>query len=173
MSIPSPVPGMPAPPPADEAPPTPRQTAQIVPPPGLFAPTPSAAPTSPADDLDRTIVVAPRRKLAWTLVVDGGPTLPLTASRVVLGLRPTAPGDAAQPLAIPDATRTLSKVHARLDLVDGVWTVTDLDATNGVIVVAADGSELLLDPGATAPVVERLRLGRVGMRLVATEDVAP
>lgn len=173
MSIPSPVPGMPAPGPADGASPTPRESAQIVPPPGLFAPTPSATPTSPACDLNRTIVVAPRRRLAWSLAVDGGPTLPLTASRVVLGRDPAATGEAVQQLAIPDATRTLSKVHARLDLVDGVWTVTDLDATNGVIVVTADGSELLLDPGATAPVVERLRLGRIGMRLVATEDVAP
>jgi hypothetical protein len=63
-------------------------------------------------------------------------------------------------------------VHARLELADGVWTVTDLNATNGVIVIEADGTETLLDPGASAPVVERFVLGRVAMRLVAGEDDA-
>ena len=73
---------------------------------------------------------------------------------------------------MPDSTRTLSKVHARLDLADGVWTVTDLNATNGVIVIEADGSENLLDPGASAVVRDRFVLGKVGMRLSFGDDAA-
>lgn len=126
-------------------------------------------PDAEGDELDRTVVVDRRPTPSWTLVVDDGPTLRLTGSRVVLGRRPAGAGDGAQELAVPDATRTLSKVHARLDLVDGAWTVTDLNATNGVIVIDADGSENLLDPGASAPVLDRFVLGKVGMRLVVAE----
>jgi hypothetical protein len=139
------VPSIPPPPPLGAVPLPPPPPAQIAPP-----PPPPALIEQP-----------------WQLVVEGGPTLRLAGSRVVLGRRPAGAGDGAQELAIHDPTRTLSKVHARLDLADGVWTVTDLNATNGVIVIGADGSENLLDPGASAPVVERLMLGKVAMRVTS------
>jgi predicted component of type VI protein secretion system len=118
------------------------------------------------------VVVARPQVVPWHLVVEGGPTWRLTGTRVVLGRRPQGAGAGAQELAIPDSSRTLSKVHARLELFDGVWTVTDLDATNGVIVVEADGTETLLDPGASARLTERFVLGRVAMRVVAGDGVA-
>lgn len=144
-------------------------------PPAAATPAPASPvldPDAEGDELDRTVVVDRRPVATWSLVVDDGPTLRLSGLRVVLGRRPAGSGDGAQELAVPDATRTLSKVHARLDLADGVWTVTDLNATNGVIVIGADGSETLLDPGASAPVGERFILGKVGMRLVVAEGDA-
>jgi pSer/pThr/pTyr-binding forkhead associated (FHA) protein len=124
------------------------------------------------DELDRTVVVDRRPVAPWRLVVDGGESFRLSGTRVTLGRRPDGAGSGGQEIAVPDSTRTLSKVHARLDLADGVWTVTDLDATNGVIVIEADGTENLLDPGASAPVSERFVLGKVGMRITLGEDDA-
>lgn len=146
--------------------------------PAPVGPSPVAAPLPPepvapadddssedADELDRTVVVDRRPVVPWRLIVDGGPTFRLSGSSAVLGRRPAGSGAGSQEIAVPDSTRTLSKVHARLELADGVWTVTDLNATNGVIVVGDDGSENLLDPGASAVVRERFVLGKVGMRL--------
>jgi hypothetical protein len=172
------IPGMPSPRPEASSPVRPpTDPRQIVPPPGLLEPVvphPAsvqlAAPPSPvAADLDHTVVVARRHPVAWALVTDDGSMMPLTAASVVLGRAPAGSGAGEQELAVPDATRTLSKVHARLDLVDGVWVVTDLVATNGVI-VRTDGADRLLDPGTSAPVSDRFMLGRVGLRLVALDD---
>jgi hypothetical protein len=151
----------------------PEVTPPAPPPPASVAPPARPwASIGPSDDLDRTVVVARAPVVPWHLVVEGGPTWRLTGTRVVLGRRPHGAGAGAQELAIPDSTRTLSKVHARLELVDGFWTVTDLDATNGVIVVEADGTETLLDPGASARLTERFLLGRVAMRVVAGDGAA-
>ena len=68
-------------------------------------------------------------------------------------------------IAVPDTTRTLSKTHARLDLVDGEWTVTDLNSTNGVIVVGPDDAENLITVGEATPLTARFVLGKVGMRV--------
>jgi len=137
------------------------------------APDEDVVPAEAApDELDRTVVVDRRPVVPWRLVVDGGPTFRLSGSSAVLGRRPSGSGAGSQEIAVPDSTRTLSKVHARLDLADGVWTVTDLNATNGVIVIEADGSENLLDPGASAVVRDRFVLGKVAMRLSFGEDAA-
>jgi hypothetical protein len=141
-----------------------------------IGPGPVAPPTvdEPADgmpeELDRTVVVDRRPVVPWRLVVDGGPTFRLSGSSAILGRRPSGSGAGSQEIAVPDSTRTLSKVHARLDLADGVWTVTDLNATNGVIVIEADGSENLLEPGASAVVRDRFVLGKVAMLLSFGED---
>jgi hypothetical protein len=137
-------------------------------------PPPSLVATENPDELDRTVVVDRRPVVPWHLVVEGGPALRLVGSRVVLGRRPAGAGGDAQELAIPDFTRTLSKVHARLELAAGVWTITDLHATNGVIVIEADGTEQLLDPGASAPLHGRFVLGKVAMRVTSDPaDVKP
>ena len=82
------------------------------------------------------------------------------------GCRKPASADAAiAAIAVPDTTRTLSKTHARLELDDGAWTVFDLNSTNGVIVVGADGTETLLPGGGSAIVGDRFILGKVGMRV--------
>ena len=84
---------------------------------------------------------------------------------MVLGRRPAATAPGTQTLAVPDSTRTLSKSHARLDLVDGEWSITDLGSTNGVLIVGADGEEALIEPGDAVPVPGRFILGKVGMSI--------
>jgi pSer/pThr/pTyr-binding forkhead associated (FHA) protein len=83
---------------------------------------------------------------------------------VLLGRKPTS-ANGTQALAIPDTTRTLSKVHARLDLVDGAWVITDLNSTNGVMIPAADGTERILNPGEAVAVPGTFVLGKVSMAI--------
>ncbi len=144
--------------------------------------TPLAPPPTPAaakapveipphvldDDEDEdgeTVVVDRRPRVSWFLTVDGGGRLPLKAPHVLLGRRPTSAEKDVQALPIPDSTRTLSKIHARLDLVDGAWTITDLDSTNGVLLVAPDGGETLVEPGVATEIAGRFLLGKVAMTI--------
>lgn len=117
------------------------------------------------DELDRTVVVDRRPVVPWKLIVDNGFTVALTQEKVILGRKPASDDPEITAIAVPDTTRTLSKSHARLELDDGAWTVFDLNATNGVIVVGADGAETLLPGGGSAIVSGRFILGKVGMRV--------
>lgn len=154
--------------PAPAAPPAHREpAASIAPNPEVVAPrTPGpAASDDDGDDAGETVVVDRRPVVLWTLHVEGGPSIPLSGERVLLGRKPFGSDPSAVEVAIPDSTRTLSKLHAVLELEDGRWTVTDLDSTNGVVVIEADGSERLLEPGGSAPVLQGFVLGKVGMRV--------
>ena len=92
------------------------------------------------DDLDATVVVARRRGVRRSLVLDDGRKFSLSGASVVIGRNPIGePGE--QRLAISDTTRTLSKTHARLVVHDDEWRLTDLHATNGVVVVEENGTE--------------------------------
>lgn len=161
---------------APMAPPVVQPFAQPVAPPG--APLGGLAdevdktvvsPRPTDDDLDATVVVARKRGVRRSLVLDDGRTFLLSGARVVIGRNPVGdPGE--QRLAITDMTRTLSKTHARLVVTDDEWRLTDLHATNGVVVVADDGSETLLDPGESVVGNGRFILGEVGMHVVAERD---
>jgi hypothetical protein len=121
------------------------------------------------DDLEATVVVARKRGVRRSLVLDDGRTFALSGASVVIGRNPTGdPGE--QRLSITDATRTLSKTHARLVVTDDEWRLTDLHATNGVVVVAEDGTEILLDPGESVVGTGRFILGEVGMHVIAERD---
>lgn len=121
------------------------------------------------DDLEATVVVARKRGVRRSLVLDDGRTFALSGASVVIGRNPTGdPGE--QRLSITDATRTLSKTHARLVVTDDEWRLTDLHATNGVVVVAEDGTEVLLDPGESVVGTGRFILGEVGMHVIAERD---
>lgn len=117
------------------------------------------------DELERTVVVDRRPVVRWRLMTDTGATLPLKSNSVVLGRKPSSNDVAVDVLVVPDETRTLSKNHARLDLRDGVWTVTDLNSTNGVILVAADGNEIELPAGGSAVLEGQFILGNVSLKL--------
>jgi hypothetical protein len=117
------------------------------------------------DELDRTVMVDRRPVVPWRLRTDDGFEVALTASKVVLGRNPSTAELDVEAIAIPDTTRTLSKTHARLELVDGAWTVTDLGSTNGVLVVDADGAEELIPVNEATPLRARFVLGKVGMAL--------
>lgn len=121
------------------------------------------------DDLDATVVVARRRGVRRSLVLDDGRTFSLSGASVVIGRNPIGePGE--QRLAISDTTRTLSKTHARLVVHDDEWRLTDLHATNGVVVVEENGTETLLDPGESVTGNGRFILGEVGMHVIAERD---
>ncbi|MBQ3358996.1 MAG: FHA domain-containing protein, partial [Microbacterium sp.] len=121
------------------------------------------------DDLEATVVVARKRGVRRSLVLDDGRSFALSGASVVIGRNPVGdPGE--QRLSITDATRTLSKTHARLVVTDDEWRLTDLHATNGVVVVAEDGTEVLLDPGESVVGTGRFILGEVGMHVIAERD---
>lgn len=127
-------------------------------------------PTHDVDeDLDATVVVARKRGVRRSLVLDDGRKFSLSGASVVIGRNPIGePGE--QRLAISDTTRTLSKTHARLVVHDDEWRLTDLHATNGVVVVEENGTETLLDPGESVTGNGRFILGEVGMHVIAERD---
>ncbi|GAB3400499.1 hypothetical protein GCM10027515_08370 [Schumannella luteola] len=118
------------------------------------------------DDFGATIVVDPSSTVRWELSLDDGPTYQLIGGTVVLGRKPAGTDPSVHYLAVRDATRTLSKVHARLDREGDTWRIRDLGSTNGVRVVEADGSEHPVPAGDGVLLAgRRFVLGRVAMRL--------
>lgn len=144
---------------------SPAAAAELIPDVGETVVTPR--PTD--DELDATVVVARKRGVRRVLVLDDGRRFSLSGASVVIGRNPIG-GHGEQRLAISDTTRTLSKTHARLVVQEDEWRLTDLHATNGVVVVADDGAEVLLDPGESVVGTGRFILGEVGMHVVAERD---
>ncbi|QAY62169.1 FHA domain-containing protein [Xylanimonas allomyrinae] len=101
----------------------------------------------------------------WVLVFDDGRVLPLKGAAVVLGRRPEAvrAGDVA--VALADASRTLSKVHARLERVGDGWVLTDLGSTNGSRVAGPDGRVRAVPASTPTPVPGRFELGDLGLEV--------
>lgn len=129
-------------------------------------PAPAPEPAEADDeDFGATVVVDRHREVAWSLVLDDGTALPLALPHVLLGRKPLTSDPRTQALVVPDPTLTLSKVHARLDLEDGIWTITDLGSTNGVILVDDDGTERLASPGDRVAASGRFMLGKVAMSI--------
>ena len=64
------------------------------------------------------------------------------------------------------AAEAMEAAHARLTRDDDVWTITDLNATNGVIVIDAAGVETTLAPGASATVVKSFILGELELSIM-------
>lgn len=105
---------------------------------------PAAAPVSTpgsAVDNDETRVVPPRALSApsWRLVLPDGRSATV-ATALFIGRNPIrAVGDIeGDLLAVDDTTKSVSKTHAVVEVVDGLLWVTDLNSTNGVF-VTADG----------------------------------
>ncbi|MGV9769581.1 DUF5684 domain-containing protein [Microbacterium sp. NPDC003461] len=107
------------------------------------------------------------RGVRFRLVLDGGETIDLNRSVVIVGRNPASDPEypEAQLVRLQDGTRTLSKTHARIERREDGWIVVDLGSTNGVFVVDIDGSEYDTTPGAPARVPERLVLGTVELRV--------
>lgn len=117
------------------------------------------------DDGNDFTVVARRRRDVWVLEVDGGDKYPLAEADVSIGRVAAGPFSGGH-VGITDATRTMSKRHARLRLVDGAWMVSDLGSTNGTFVRGEDGREVEVAPGAEAVVDGVLLLGDLEARIV-------
>ena len=128
-------------------------------------------PEVPEDDsLDETVITR-RRRLPWELVPPVGAPIDILSDVVILGRRPVAdPGyPKAQLIAIGDDTRTVSKTHARLELRGDSWFVTDLESTNGVVLVTLMGTEIDAEPGVELAAGERFFLGDAEVRLRRTD----
>lgn len=104
----------------------------------LPAPAPAPAPESAVDD-DETRIVPPRAAPAqsWRLALPDGSGFSI-GSAVFIGRNPIrADGDiAGDLLAVADTTKSVSKTHAVVEVIDGRLWVTDLNSTNGVFVTA-------------------------------------
>ncbi|WP_213815874.1 DUF5684 domain-containing protein [Glaciihabitans sp. dw_435] len=163
-AIPAATPAAPAPAaaaPAVPVPAAPATPAPVVPVPSVDVPAPAEAPAA-------TVVTAATPVVTtWLLETNDGQLVTLDREVVLLGRNPTAdPGHPeAQLVALDDSGKTVSKTHARLELIDGTWRLTDLNSTNGVLLVSDDGEQTDLAAGATAAVGERFLLGELPTRL--------
>lgn len=119
---------------------------------------------------DETILTA-RRRTAWMLTPPLGAPLAVTSDVLIIGRRPGFDPDFADAQLVPisDETRTMSKTHARLELQGEIWMIVDLDSTNGVILVAEDGTEVDATPGVPERVTERFLLGDAELRLTRAD----
>jgi hypothetical protein len=127
-----------------------------------------ANPEIPDDAFEHTII-AHRHRSRWSLVPPSGAPVPLNAEVVLLGRRPVADPDHpdAQLVAIQDGT--VSKTHARLELRDDRWYVTDLGSTNGVLFATVLGTEVEATPGVETEAGDRFLLGDAEVRLVRSD----
>lgn len=122
------------------------------------------------DDLDQTRV-SPRRREPWELVTRDGVTYALTSAVTIVGRIGGRPGaDGAARIDIADPTRTMSKTHARLVWIDGLWMVEDLGSTNGTLLVDSHGRETVVPPHAPTPLVGRVMFGDFEMVLRRVGD---
>lgn len=119
-----------------------------------------------AEEFDETVVTR-RKRTEWVLIPPSGRSIELTSDVVILGRRPSFDPDhpTAQLVAVDDDTRTISKTHARLELRDERWHVTDLESTNGVLLTTVLGTEVEASPDAELAVGERFLLGDAELRL--------
>lgn len=120
------------------------------------------------DDVEAT-VVASRRKAHWSLILPTGTPVALSADVVLVGRRP-APSTAypnAQLVEVHDGT--VSKTHLRLERHGDEWSVTDLQSTNGTILIASDGSERDIVPGSPHRAPGRLLIGDAEVLLTADD----
>ncbi len=122
------------------------------------------------EDLDQTRV-SPRRREPWELVTRDGVTYALTSAVTIVGRIGGMPGaDGAARIDIADPTRTMSKTHARLVWIDGLWMVEDLGSTNGTLLVDGNGRETVVPPHAPTPLVGRVMFGDFEMVLRRVGD---
>ena len=114
---------------------------------------------------EHTVIVG-RRSKQWILTTDDGQNIRLSGSTVLLGRNPTRDRDYpdAQLVPLNDTAKTVSKTHARIELVNGAWQVVDLDSTNGVVLFMKN-DEIELQPGVAAVLTERFLLGELPVRI--------
>jgi hypothetical protein len=150
-------PGVPVALPQDE--PEPVEAAPVEP--DAFTPPPAASTEQPTAPIPS----------AWSLVIPGveQPVLVDATAPLFLGRAPVAPPDrpGARVLAVPDPEKSISKTHAMLELALGELLVHDLNSTNGVWVVPADGEAIEVEPGepVSIPAGAELELGDVVIRV--------
>jgi len=132
------------------------------------------APELPdSEDVFDETIIASRKRTPWMLVPPLGAPIPIVQDVVIVGRRPVSDPafPQAQLVAIVDETRTVSKTHARLELKDDtLWAVTDLDSTNGVVIIDEDGTEIDVEPHRPLPVLGRFLLGDAELAMERDEQ---
>jgi predicted component of type VI protein secretion system len=118
------------------------------------APTPAPAtaatlPESPPvaeNDNDETRVVTGRHAATWRLVLPDNRQVTVSGA-IFLGRNPSSAGrENATVLAVIDPNKSVSKTHAVIDGDGESMWVTDLNSTNGTVVIRLDGTEILVEP---------------------------
>lgn len=150
----------------------PRVLPAFSPPPGIVpasAVQRTAGQPAPEDPVQRIEAPTPTP-------VDGAWRLRGLAGLEVLVLRPVVLGrdplpDPGRPdaavIRLDDPARSVSKTHARIEVVDGRATITDLSSTNGTRLLLPDGETRELDPGVPvdAPSGSTVLLGELAVQL--------
>ncbi len=160
--------------------PTPEPEAETAAVPSLLPPIPAPAATqgepdgegatasaTDEDDADDRTVLAARRRVTWSLTV-GTDRYELPDRPIVIGR--ATPGGGADRIGIVDPTRTISKVHARLEPRADRWYVTDMGSTNGTVVRDAGGVEVEAGTAEAIEVTGTLLLGDLEVNLTREGD---
>ena len=105
----------------------------------------------------------------WKLETAQGQRIELTETTVIIGRNPAMPEgvERAQLVPLRDSDLSVSKTHARLDLVDGTWVVTDLFSTNGVRLAASERftGDNRLDAGVPSYAEAHVTFGELAARI--------
>lgn len=104
------------------------------------------------DDRTRSVQRVPARQKTWELLMPNGHRVEITGT-VVLGRNPEV-DSASTPVSVGSDQKSVSKTHARLELNNGLLTVTDLDSRFGTIVIDEVGDEVECVPGKAIRVRE-------------------
>jgi len=131
--------------------------------------TPEAFESDLDDDFEDTVIVNRREEL-WVLSPEGADPIRVTRPVALLGRNPSVSADHpdAQLIRLTDPARTVSKTHARIELVSGAWLIIDLASTNGVY-LDDDGSEVELEADVPTTLTPAFRLGELPFRLEREE----
>lgn len=132
--------------------------------------SPVAAPAFGDDDEDfdaESTVIVPRRVVPWFFETEQGQKVRLSKTVIFLGRNPSGSADYpdAQLIDVSDSAKTVSKTHARLELIDGAWLVTDLNSTNGVVLLDENGEETELAAETTSTLTPSFLLGELPSRV--------
>jgi len=150
------VPGMPTRPADEPVVATPSYAAPATP----AVPVAAPAWSSSTEPDDSTIAALPRTEPSTPrLVLDSGVEVELVGT-VRVGRDPSGDEPGVRVVALPDPSRSLSKTHAELAVVDGEVCVRDLHSTNGTALVTGAQREPV-EPGrwTVVPVGASVHLG--------------
>jgi pSer/pThr/pTyr-binding forkhead associated (FHA) protein len=119
------------------------------------APAPATAPTA-------------ARPATWTIVLPDGRRIPILGGAAVIGRNPATPAQWPDATLIPviDPEKSVSKTHAAFELDGEALWLHDLNSTNGVVLVDADG-DVEVQPGNRQAVPDdaRVHLGNYTVTL--------
>lgn len=139
---------------------------------GTVVAEPRVAETAPHQEWLEPYVPSRSRPAAasvWKLETAEGQRIVLTESTVIVGRNPAVPEgvERAQLVPLRDSDLSVSKTHARLDLIDGTWVVTDLFSTNGVRLAASERftGDNRLDAGVPSYAEAHVTFGELAARI--------